>query len=58
MKGSIVLAIIFAVIAAGCVIAELFISGRIADIWVTTGAIFAFAAFIITLVAYVNKAAK
>lgn len=58
MKSLIVLAIIFAIAGAGCVIATLFINNGIADIWVTVGACLALAAFIITMVAYANKAVK
>ena len=57
MKGLIALAVILAVIGVGFLIATLFTGGN-ALILVSIGAGLALAAFIVTLVAYVNKSAR
>lgn len=57
MKGLIVIAIILAIIGVGFLVATLFTSGGNL-VFMSIGAGLALVAFILTLVGYVNKAAK
>lgn len=58
MKGLIALAVIFAVVGTGFLIATLFTSATGSVVTLSIGAGLALLAFIITLVAYVNKSVK
>ena len=58
MKGLIVIAVILAIIGVGFLVATLFTSGGGNLMFMSIGAGLALVAFILTLVGYVNKAAK
>lgn len=58
MKSLVVLAIILAILGAGCLIAELIVGNPIAEIWLTIATCLSLAAFIIVIVAYANKASN
>lgn len=57
MKGLIIIAIVLAIIGVGFLVATLFTSGGNL-VFMSIGAGLALVAFILTLVGYVNKAAK